>query len=185
MKLIITLISCEDLTCPYTNKSIKKNTMAIIKTPNNNNQVFSTTLDKSNGSNPQWNEKFLVEMPVDAHWFHVEVRSGLDTLIGVARIPVSDFVNRLVPFGYLNFLSYRLRSGHGDGFIRGIVNISVRVIIGNYSISRDTTKYCCFRNKENIISMGQHVTRGFDGMMMTGKADRADGDCGGARRIKF
>ncbi|CAM8897501.1 unnamed protein product [Rhodiola kirilowii] len=122
----ITIISCEDLTTTSFKKPIRKNARGVIRMPHCNEQVCSTSLDKEGGSFPRWNEKFTMEMSSWANWFDVEIYSGMEKVIGKARIPASDFVGGILPEGYLNFLSYRLREKNGEW--NGIVNVSVRVI---------------------------------------------------------
>lgn len=51
--------------------------------------------------------------------------------VGVARVPVSDFVGEYVPQSYLHFLSYRLRDYKGEK--NGIINISVRAKVPDYA----------------------------------------------------
>ncbi|KAL9677095.1 hypothetical protein QQ045_005322 [Rhodiola kirilowii] len=162
--LDITLISCENLTCPYTRKPIKKNALGIIKLPHIN-EVRSTTLDKENGSYPHWNEKFRVEIPISARWFDVEIRHGTkNNVLGIAKVPVSDFVNCIVPAGYLNCLSYRLRGRNGE-FVSGIVNMSVRVTYRR--------RECC----GDKISLGRPVVQELGGV---GKPNKDGGSLSGS-----
>uniref|UniRef100_A0A7N0VAY0 C2 domain-containing protein n=1 Tax=Kalanchoe fedtschenkoi TaxID=63787 RepID=A0A7N0VAY0_KALFE len=162
--LQINLISAEDLTCPYTLKPIKSNALAVIRLPHTAT-ILSTTLDEKGGSYPYWNETFKLQIPVNAPSFDVRVCCGAKTMVGMATVPVSDFVNSIVPLGYLNCLSYRLRGRNGN-FIKGIVNISVRVV--NFGTSSENGK----------ISMGRPVALEFGGSAGKKVAeDGGDGAC--------
>nr|WNH14556.1 BON1 [Betula platyphylla] len=124
--LEVTVISGENL---RTNrKPVKKNTFVVIRTDSNN--VCTTKMDADGGSYPSWNEKLVVDVPLHVRFITVEVQcktSVGNKIVGVARIPISDFVGGYVPQSYLHFLSYRLRDSKGEG--NGIINISVRAKI--------------------------------------------------------
>lgn len=121
--LEVTVISGENL---RTNRRpVKKNTFVVIRTDSNN--VCTTKMDADGGSYPSWNEKLVVDVPLHVRFITVEVQcktSVGNKIVGVARIPVSDFVGGYVPQSYLHFLSYRLRDYKGER--NGIINISVR-----------------------------------------------------------
>uniref|UniRef100_A0A7N0SZ81 C2 domain-containing protein n=1 Tax=Kalanchoe fedtschenkoi TaxID=63787 RepID=A0A7N0SZ81_KALFE len=136
----ITLISCEGLTTPDNHRPLKKHARGVIRTPQSASVVRSTSLDRHGGAYPRWDERFTVEMPAWARWLDVEVWSGMERLIGTARVPASDFSGGIVPDGYLNFLSYRLREGNGE--FNGIVNVSVRVV-GRKLESRNGAGFGC------------------------------------------
>ncbi|KAL5565556.1 hypothetical protein UlMin_028720 [Ulmus minor] len=119
----VTVLSAENLRMDR--KSIKKNAFVIIRTDGNNYRT--TQIDAAGGSFPRWNEKFILDLPVQAGNLTVEVhcKTALGyRAIGTAIVPVSDFIGGYVPEGFLHFLSYRLRDHKGER--NGIVNISVR-----------------------------------------------------------
>jgi hypothetical protein len=70
-----------------------------------------------------------MDVPLHARFITIEVkyktRGNSSTSVGMARIPVSDFIGGYVHENQLQFLSYRL----WDSRVRrnGVVNISVRV----------------------------------------------------------
>ncbi|KAF6154501.1 hypothetical protein GIB67_028393 [Kingdonia uniflora] len=122
--LEITVLSAEDLR--LSKRSIKKNSFVTIRTTP---QTFkSTCMDAVNGSYPIWDEKFELSLPDSVTYITVEVQcrsgAGVMTLIGAAKVPVSDFMNALMPVGYLHFLSYRLRDR--DEERNGIINLSIK-----------------------------------------------------------
>lgn len=123
--LEITVISGENL-CINRKTPVKKNAFVTVKTESFQEQT--TEMDKDGGSYPAWDEKFVMEMPMHARYFTVDV--GCKTkvgnrIIGTAKIPASDFLGGYVPQNYLHFLSYRLWDSHGER--NGIINLSVRV----------------------------------------------------------
>lgn len=105
---------------------LKKNAFVLIRTDSINSKT--TKIDTEGGSYPTWNEKVIVNMPLNLRNITVQVQcktySG-NKVVGTARIPVSDFVGGFIPANYLHFLSYRLRDGKGER--NGIINLSVRV----------------------------------------------------------
>ncbi|XP_030488172.2 BON1-associated protein 2-like [Cannabis sativa] len=107
---------------------IKKNSFVIIRPSEGGNDHFRTTeIDTQGGSYPKWNEKLVLELPAQSPAVSIEVYCKTvfgNRLVGVARVPVSDFSGGYVPENYLHFLSYRLRDQKGER--NGIVNISVR-----------------------------------------------------------
>ncbi|KAJ7962327.1 BON1-associated protein 2-like [Quillaja saponaria] len=122
--LEITVLSGENLR--VNRKPVKKNAYVIVRTDSNN--VVTTRMDTEGGNYPSWNEKMVVDMSMHVRFITIEVQCktvmGIRN-IGMARIPVSDFVGGYLPENYLHFLSYRLRDYEGDQ--NGIVNLSVRV----------------------------------------------------------
>ncbi|KAL8495333.1 hypothetical protein ACS0TY_019478 [Phlomoides rotata] len=84
----------------------------------------STGLDREGGSFPAWNEKLVMDLPVNARFVAVEVHSG-SRVVATASVPVSDFAGGNLPENYLSLLSYRLRDGRGGK--NGIINLSVKV----------------------------------------------------------
>ncbi|KAJ7962326.1 BON1-associated protein 2-like [Quillaja saponaria] len=122
--LEITVLSGENLRIDR--KPIKKNAYVVVRTDSNN--IVTTRMDKEGGNYPSWNEKMVMDMSMHVRFITIEVQCktvmGIRN-IGMARIPVSDFVGGYLPENYLHFLSYRLRDPEGDQ--NGIVNLSVRV----------------------------------------------------------
>ncbi|CAN1157489.1 BON1-associated protein 2 [Linum perenne] len=133
--LQFTFLSAEDLRID--GRPLKKNAFAIVKTNDDDDDQStskSTAVDSDGGSYPRWNETIVVEFPRSRNqsFLTVEVRckvgSRNNRVIGIARVPVTDFLGHLTPLGYLHFLSYRLRDPRGVK--NGIVNFSVRVVNG-------------------------------------------------------
>ncbi|CAK9134450.1 unnamed protein product [Ilex paraguariensis] len=122
--LEITVISGEGLRIKQ--RRVKQNAFVILRTDSHN--VRTTNSDAEGGSYPAWHEKLVVDMPMHARYVTVEVHcktcSG-NKIVGMARIPASDFLGGYVPANYLHFLSYRLRDVKGER--NGIINLSVRV----------------------------------------------------------
>lgn len=92
----------------------------------------TTKVDSEGGSYPSWNEKVVMDVPLHARFITVEVKcktssSTASNSVGVARIPVSDFVGGYVPENELHFLSYRLWDGKARR--NGVINVSVRVTV--------------------------------------------------------
>ncbi|KAG2725110.1 hypothetical protein I3760_01G051200 [Carya illinoinensis] len=130
--LEITVISGEDIR--NNRKPVKKNAFAVIRT--DSQPLCRTEMDKDGGSYPYWNEKHNVEIPQHARFITVEVQcktSVGDKTLGMARIPVSDFVGGFVPQSYLHFLSYRLRNSNEER--NGIINVSVKAKVPEYAAS--------------------------------------------------
>ncbi|XP_030533480.1 BON1-associated protein 2-like [Rhodamnia argentea] len=124
--LEITLISGENLRL---NKKPVKNAVAVVRVEPG--RECSTKPAPEKGTNPEWNENLVVDLPQHAGFITVEVKckssSGSYKLIGGATVPVSDFAGDFgAPKGYVQFLSYRLRDSHG---VRtdGIINISAKM----------------------------------------------------------
>lgn len=122
----VTVVSGEDLRIDR--KPVKKKTFATVKFDSQSFGGGGTEIDERGGSYPFWNEKMVMEMPVDAMFLTIEVHCGSisrNRIVGTANVPVSDFLGRYRPESYLHLLSYRLRDGNGER--NGIVNISVRI----------------------------------------------------------
>ncbi|XP_034204922.1 BON1-associated protein 2-like [Prunus dulcis] len=138
-KLEITVISAENL--QLDRKPIKKNASATVRAENDS-QFLTTDMDTEGGAYPKWNEKLVLDLPMQARSLTVEVQCktsyGVRT-IGTAKIPVSDFVGGFVPEGYLHFLSYRLRDRRGER--NGIVNISVRMKVPELKACATTSSH--------------------------------------------
>ncbi|KAK8711254.1 hypothetical protein V6N13_146541 [Hibiscus sabdariffa] len=70
-----------------------------------------------------------MNMPMHTRFVTLQVKckasGGGDKTVGIARIPVTDFIGGFSPENRLQFLSYRLRDS--KGLKNGIVNVSVRV----------------------------------------------------------
>ncbi|XP_022769707.1 BON1-associated protein 2-like [Durio zibethinus] len=122
--LEITILSGEDLRID--NKSVKKNAFVIVWIDDFNYKT--TKMDEEGGSYPSWNDKLVMDMPMQTPFITLEVKckaSGGDRTVGLARIPVTDFIGGYCPETCLQFLSYRLRDP--KGLKNGIINVSVRV----------------------------------------------------------
>ncbi|XP_030466393.2 BON1-associated protein 1-like [Syzygium oleosum] len=132
--LEVTVISGEDLR--INNRPIKNNAFVTVKADSccSPSSHDSTKPDARGESYPYWNEKLHVELPAGSRYVVAEVRrrssSAEDSLVGTARIPVSDFIGGYTPENYLHFLSYRLKDA--KGLRNGIINISVRVVTSSY-----------------------------------------------------
>jgi Ca2+-dependent lipid-binding protein len=122
----ITILSAENL--QENKKALKGNTFVTVECDGSNNEVSTTKLDSEGGSYPTWNEKLVIDVPLHARFVTIEVKyktRGSSSSIGMARIPVSDFIGGYVHENQLQFLSYRL----WDNRVRrnGVVNISTKV----------------------------------------------------------
>ena len=120
----ITVLSAENLRIDR--RSIKKNAFVVVRS-NGGSDFRTTGIDVDGGSNPNWNEKLLLELPVHATALTVYVyckTSTGDRLIGTATVPITDFSGGYVPENYLHFLSYRLKDQRGER--NGIINLSAR-----------------------------------------------------------
>ncbi|CAK8560886.1 unnamed protein product [Lathyrus sativus] len=124
--LEITILSAENL--QENKKAIKGNTFVTVQCDGSSDEASTTKLDSEGGSYPTWNEKLVMNLPMHARFVTIDVRyktRGSSSSVGMARIPVSDFIGGYVHENQLQFLSYRL----WDNRVRrnGIVNISVKV----------------------------------------------------------
>ncbi|XVF33388.1 hypothetical protein REPUB_Repub17cG0164000 [Reevesia pubescens] len=122
--LEITILSGENLRID--NKSVKKNTFVKVSIDPFNYKT--TKVDAEGGSYPSWNDKLVMDMPMQTRFVALEVKckvSSGDKTVGYARIPVTDFIGGYSPETCLQFLSYRLRDP--KGLKNGIINVSVRV----------------------------------------------------------
>ncbi|XP_058745579.1 BON1-associated protein 2-like [Vicia villosa] len=131
--LEITILSAENLL--ENKKAIKGNTFVTVQCDGSNDEVSTTGLDSEGGSYPTWNEKLVMEVPMHARFVTIDVRyktRGTSSCsVGVARIPISDFIGGYVHENQLQFLSYRL----WDNRVRrnGVVNISAKVKVSQQS----------------------------------------------------
>ncbi|KAK7292607.1 hypothetical protein RJT34_15458 [Clitoria ternatea] len=122
----ITILSAENL--QLNRKSVKGKTFVTVQS-DGSGETSATKVDLEGGSYPLWNEKVVMDVPLHARFIIVEVKcktsSTGSSSIGIARIPVSDFIGGYMQENQLQFLSYRL----WDGKVRrnGVINISVRV----------------------------------------------------------
>ncbi|KAI3441825.1 C2 domain-containing protein [Psidium guajava] len=124
--LEITLISGKNLRL---HKKPVKNAVVAVRVEHGCECLTRPVPDK--GTNPEWNENLVVDLPLHAGFITVEVKckssSGSYKLVGGATVPVSDFTRDSgAPEGYVHFLSYSLRDSNG---VRtdGIVNISAKL----------------------------------------------------------
>ncbi|KAI6707590.1 hypothetical protein NL676_010552 [Syzygium grande] len=124
--LEITIISAENIR--LNKKPVKNAVVAVRVEPGHE---CSTKPAPDQGTNPQWNENLVVNLPLHAGFITVEVKckssSGSYKIVGGATVPISDFAGDFgAPGGYMHFLSYRLRDSNG---VRtdGIINISAKM----------------------------------------------------------
>lgn len=109
-------------------KPVKKSVFVCVESPDSGERR-TTRMDSEGGSQRTWNEKVEMEVAVHARFITAEVKekSGMGGIrsVGVARIPVSDFMGSYVPENEVQFLSYRL----WDRKCRrsGVLNVKVRV----------------------------------------------------------
>lgn len=138
-----TILSAENL--QVNKRHIKGNAFVTVQS-DASSDVATTKVDNNSSSEgyPSWNEKVAVEVPLHARFITIEVKcktslsfigsiSNNSSVVGIARVPVSDFVGGYVPENQLHFLSYRL----WDSKVRrnGVINISVRVKASQHSNS--------------------------------------------------
>ncbi|KAL4353508.1 hypothetical protein GQ457_06G032280 [Hibiscus cannabinus] len=139
--LEITVLSGEDLRID--NKSVKRNAFVVVWTDTYGYK--STKMDAEGGSFPCWNDKLVMDMPMHTRFVTLQVKckaSGAgDKTVGVARIPVTDFIGGISPDTRLQFLSYRLRDS--KGMKNGIVNVSVRV--------KEPLQACSSQAKDSVL----------------------------------
>ncbi|KAE8703677.1 putative RING/U-box superfamily protein [Hibiscus syriacus] len=124
--LEITILSAEDLRIH--NKPVKKNAFVVVSTDAFNNKA--TKIDREGGSYPTWNEKLVMEMPMQTRFITFQVKSckgssGGGKTVGFARIPVTDFIGGYSPESCLRYLSYRLMDP--KGLKNGIINVYLRL----------------------------------------------------------
>ncbi|XP_045804401.1 BON1-associated protein 2-like [Trifolium pratense] len=122
----ITILSAENL--QENKKAIKGNTFVTVQCDGSSDELSTTKIDWEGGSYPKWNEKLVIDVPSHARFITIEVKykiRGSSSSIGMARIPVSDFIGGYVHENQLQFLSYRL----WDNRVRrnGVINISTKV----------------------------------------------------------
>ncbi|CAN8286229.1 unnamed protein product [Cochlearia groenlandica] len=125
--LEIELISAEGL--KINRKPVKRKTFCIVRI---GSKSWISKPDQIGDNYPVWREKIEMEMALNENitFIIIEVlyktTNGVDKNIGVAKIPVIDFMGGFAPpKGFLNFLSYRLRDEYGDK--SGILNVSITV----------------------------------------------------------
>ncbi|CAN8318737.1 unnamed protein product [Cochlearia groenlandica] len=127
--LEIELISAEGLKA--NRKPLKKKSTYCIVRIDNQKPKLSKLDESCGGSYPIWKDKIEMDMPINGsvRFISIEVlyktSNGSEKIVGVAKIPVTDFMGGFAPHGHLNFLSYRLRDEYGDK--SGIVNVSILV----------------------------------------------------------
>ncbi|KAL4377105.1 hypothetical protein GQ457_02G000610 [Hibiscus cannabinus] len=124
--LEITILSAEDLRIDK--KPVKKNAFVVVSIGAFNDKA--TKMDREGGSYPSWNDKLVMDMPMQTRFITLQVKyckssSGGERTVGVARIPVTDFVGGYSPETCLQYLSYRLRDP--KGLKNGIINVCLRL----------------------------------------------------------
>lgn len=144
----ITILSAENL--QMNKKPIRGNTFVRVQS-DASSDTSATKVDSEGGSYPSWNEKLVMDAPLHARFITVEVKCKTSSTgsksVGVARIPVSDFVGGYVPENQLHFLSYRL----WDGKVRrnGVVNVSVRVKVAQ----QQPQQHLCNSNSTSLSAV--------------------------------
>ncbi|KAK3428728.1 BON1-associated protein 2-like [Eucalyptus grandis] len=123
-RLEITAISGEDLRF---HKKPLKNAIVVVRA--DSADPCMTEPAAEDGTNPRWNKKLTLDVPLHGEFITVEVHCKRSSwrdhkLVGGVRIPVSEILGGLTPANYLHFLSYRLRDNYG--IRNGIINISVK-----------------------------------------------------------
>ncbi|KAL5565509.1 hypothetical protein UlMin_028673 [Ulmus minor] len=159
----VTVLSAENLRIDR--KSIKKNAFVIIRTDGNNYRA--TEIDAAGGSFPRWNEKFILDLAVQAGNLTVEVHCKTAfgyRAIGTAMVPVSDFIGGYVPEGFLHFLSYRLRDHKGER--NGIVNISVRTKVLSPVVHSGLVYGSCSATTSSSSAVGMAVGESGNGVVV-------------------
>ncbi|XP_021748851.1 BON1-associated protein 1-like [Chenopodium quinoa] len=155
--LDIIIKSAEALTIGN-HKPVGKNVFVTVSTEN---QGYSNQLQTrlcSEGLKPEWNEKLIMDMPTNTKFILLEVRYKKRSsvkLIGIAKVPTSDFTGDKMPLNYQYCLCYRLRDRNGEP--NGIINFSVTVKgdLDSYQrnernqIYRETTEIQGFNYRQN------------------------------------
>lgn len=124
--LEIELISAEGL--KVDRKPVKRKTFCIVRI---DQESKACKPDELGGSYPVWKDKIEMDMAMNGsvRFISIEVlyktSGGAEKSVGLAKIPVTDFMGGFAPQGHLNFLSYRLRDDYGDK--SGIINVSIMV----------------------------------------------------------
>ncbi|KAJ0239901.1 BON1-associated protein 2 [Hirschfeldia incana] len=124
--LEIELISAEGL--KVDRKPVKRKTFCVLRI---DQETRECKPDDLGGSYPVWKDKLEMDMAMNGsvRFISIEVlyktSGGAEKSVGLAKIPVTDFMGGFAPQGHLNFLSYRLRDEYGDK--SGIVNVSIMV----------------------------------------------------------
>ncbi|KAI4328744.1 hypothetical protein L6164_021077 [Bauhinia variegata] len=122
--LEITVLSAENLR--MNQKLMKKNAFVSVQPDSRN--ACTTRMDSEGGNYPSWNQKLVLDLPMHARFITTEVKCKTSmgiTSVGMAKVPLSDFLGGYVPESQLNFLSYRLWDRKSRR--NGIINLSVRV----------------------------------------------------------
>lgn len=155
--LQLTIQSAETLTTTG-KKPVKQKTFVVISAEDDNQayvkqqqqqqQQRCTGSSEEGGSNPTWNAKLEITIPMHTNYITLDVRCATSSRsqekshsIGVARVPISDFIGNCYNNSndYLHFLSYRLRDRVGEP--NGIVNFSVKVLKGLDTMQQPTRPY--------------------------------------------
>ncbi|XP_030533727.1 BON1-associated protein 2-like [Rhodamnia argentea] len=152
----ITVISSEDLR--YHKKPLK-NAIVVVRADSDHHCMTKPAAE--DGTNPRWNEKLFLDVPLHGGFITVEVHCKQPSwrdhkLVGGVRIPVSDILDGLTPENYVHFLSYRLRDNYGIS--NGIINISVKLTAPAYVMPES--------QPELGVPMGERKVAG--GVLVTG-----------------
>ncbi|XP_051147393.1 BON1-associated protein 2-like [Andrographis paniculata] len=122
LSIEVTVISAEGLLVNRKPPGKKKNLFVAVRSDPYDCRL--TAADKDGGSNPRWNQKLEMDLPINVRYITVAAYSGRN-LIGTATVPAADFSGGHLPENHLSFLSYRLRDDNGEK--NGIINLSVKV----------------------------------------------------------
>lgn len=135
----ITILSGENIQA--NKRPIKGNTFVTVQS-DGSSEVGTTKVNSEGGSYPSWNDKLVIDVSLHARFITIDVKCktssrGSGNSVGMARIPISDFIGGYVVENQLHFLSYRL----WDNKVRrnGVVNISVKVKASQNSCSNSVS----------------------------------------------
>ncbi|KAF2601339.1 hypothetical protein F2Q70_00028874 [Brassica cretica] len=169
--LEIELISAEGL--KVNGKPVKRRTFGVVRIDQETHHKCK--VDEQGGSYPIWQDRIKTEMAVDGsvRFITVEVfyktSGGAKKSVGVAKIPVTDFMGGFAPQGHLNFLSYRLRDEYGDK--SGIVNVSIMVkpdFSDGYTACSSQAVRANGQMWRPMTSSSMATTTGYGGRIVTG-----------------
>ncbi|KAL9245335.1 hypothetical protein vseg_018998 [Gypsophila vaccaria] len=113
-------------------KPVQKNVFVTVSTEDQvyarNNQISTGICEECETSNPTWNEKLTMMIPIGTKYIVLDVyhrTRSKEKSIATARVPTSDFIDDYITKNYVHFLSYRLRDSYDES--NGIINFCVNV----------------------------------------------------------
>ncbi|KAK3129653.1 hypothetical protein QOZ80_6BG0482880 [Eleusine coracana subsp. coracana] len=127
--LEVTVVSGESVRL-RSGRKLGRGAYAVVQTASSS-AITHIDEDGDCGGYPFWDEPVRVELPAGARAIDVEIcrsSGGRGESVAAARVPVEDF--SVGPPGYLHCLSYRLHDTGGMRGRNGIVNITVKRIVG-------------------------------------------------------